>query len=161
VSATLIRENRGRELPPYLVLLRVGFALPATLLARRCALTAPFHPYPGVATEAVCFLWHFPSKNLPLLRKLRARMGHSPPGRYPAHCSAEFGLSSPRARKRGKRPSGPAANLFIITLITSASGLGLSVSGQESLFGCFLLHSWSRADKLGAGSSPPERTQGE
>jgi len=28
-------------------LLRVGFALPATLLARRCALTAPFHPYPG------------------------------------------------------------------------------------------------------------------
>ena len=161
MSATLVRENRGPELPPYLVLLRVGFALPATLLARRCALTAPFHPYPGVATEAVCFLWHFPSKNLPLLRKERARMGHSPPGRYPAHCSAEFGLSSPRARKRGKRPSGPAANLFIITLITSASGLGLSVSGQESLFGCFLLHSWSRADKLGAGSSPPGRTQGE
>jgi len=33
-------------LPPYLVLLRVGFALPAPLLERRCALTAPFHPYP-------------------------------------------------------------------------------------------------------------------
>ena len=31
--------------PPYLVLLRVGFALPAALLQRRCALTAPFHPY--------------------------------------------------------------------------------------------------------------------
>ena len=36
------------RLPPYLVLLRVGFALPATLLLRRCALTAPFHPYPAV-----------------------------------------------------------------------------------------------------------------
>src|SRR5437868_13097656 len=31
--------------PPYLVLLRVGFALPHTLLHARCALTAPFHPY--------------------------------------------------------------------------------------------------------------------
>jgi len=65
-------------LPPYLVLLRVGFALPAALLRRRCALTAPFHPYlavvlsprPGVPRqtyndgEAVCFLWHFPSTGL-------------------------------------------------------------------------------------------------
>src|SRR5580698_4982949 len=50
--------------PPYLVLLRVGFALPARLLVRRCALTAPFHPYRGVAAEAVCFLWHFPSTGL-------------------------------------------------------------------------------------------------
>jgi len=31
--------------PPYLVLLRVGFTLPPALLAERCALTAPFHPY--------------------------------------------------------------------------------------------------------------------
>src|SRR5439155_21431198 len=51
-------------LPPYLVLLRVGFALPAPLLERRCALTAPFHPYPNVAAGAVCFLWHFPSTGL-------------------------------------------------------------------------------------------------
>src|ERR1700739_1527957 len=35
--------------PPYLVLLRVGFTLPARLRAARCALTAPFHPYPGLA----------------------------------------------------------------------------------------------------------------
>ena len=33
-----------------------------------------------------------------------------PPGRYPAHCSAEFGLSSVSRQ----RPSGPAANSFII-----------------------------------------------
>ena len=32
-------------LPPYLVLLRVGFTMPRPLLNGRCALTAPFHPY--------------------------------------------------------------------------------------------------------------------
>jgi hypothetical protein len=36
----------GPSLLPYLALLRVGFALPAKLLPLRCALTAPFHPYP-------------------------------------------------------------------------------------------------------------------
>jgi hypothetical protein len=49
---------------PYLVLLRVGFAMPAALLPQRCALTAPFHPYRDLTTEAVCFLWHFPSTGL-------------------------------------------------------------------------------------------------
>ena len=58
------RAQANLRLPPYLVLLRVGFALPAALLRQRCALTAPFHPYPGVATRAVCFLWHFPSTGL-------------------------------------------------------------------------------------------------
>ena len=58
------RLGRTSRLPPYLVLLRVGFALPAALLRRRCALTAPFHPYLDVATAAVCFLWHFPSTGL-------------------------------------------------------------------------------------------------
>ena len=101
-------RSGGLELPPYLVLLRVGFALPAALLPRRCALTAPFHPYLSLAARAVCFLWHFPS-SFPLLRKERARMGH-PPGRYPAHCSAEFGLSSALRQ----RPSDPAANRVII-----------------------------------------------
>src|ERR1035438_8897813 len=41
----------SQELPPYLVLLRVGFALPAALLPRRCALTAPFHPYLAVVLD--------------------------------------------------------------------------------------------------------------
>src|SRR5260370_30214186 len=48
-------------LPPYLVLLRVGFAMPVPLLERRCALSAPFHPYPDVAAKAGCSLWHLPS----------------------------------------------------------------------------------------------------
>src|ERR1019366_1895495 len=48
--ATYPRVHRsGPLLLSYLVLLRVGFALPAGLLRPRCALTAPFHPYPKAA----------------------------------------------------------------------------------------------------------------
>jgi len=59
------RENAPAEINPtrrpYLVLLPVGFTLPLPLPGTRCALTAPFHPYPGAeACKAVCFLWHFP-----------------------------------------------------------------------------------------------------
>ena len=39
------RVERSGEIPAYLVLLRVGFTVPRSLLAARCALTAPFHPY--------------------------------------------------------------------------------------------------------------------
>jgi len=49
----------GRRGRPYSVLLRVGLAVPFLLPEMRCALTAPFHPYPGIA-GAVCFLWRFP-----------------------------------------------------------------------------------------------------
>jgi len=42
---TLARLKRSGAIPAYLVLLRVGFTLPRPLLAARCALTAPFHPY--------------------------------------------------------------------------------------------------------------------
>ena len=33
---------------PYLVFLRVGFAMPDLSPGPRCALTAPFHPYPSI-----------------------------------------------------------------------------------------------------------------
>jgi len=56
--------RRCRRLVPYLVLLRVGFTLPPPLPPERCALTAPFHPYPNLAARAVCFLWHSPSLSL-------------------------------------------------------------------------------------------------
>jgi len=49
VTGHLMRPTRGRHgprlWPLYLVLLRVGFALPHRLPGARCALTAPFHPY--------------------------------------------------------------------------------------------------------------------
>ena len=46
----------------YLVLLPVGFAMPATLPPPRRALAAPFHPCPRARRlrRAVCSLWHFP-----------------------------------------------------------------------------------------------------
>src|SRR5262245_55103554 len=37
---------------PYSVLLPVGFAMPSLLPRTRCALTAPFHPYPACKSEA-------------------------------------------------------------------------------------------------------------
>ena len=58
------------ETPPYLALLRAGFCLPPVLPRARCALTAPFHPYPlptrarlrsASLRRAVYFLCHFPS----------------------------------------------------------------------------------------------------
>jgi len=36
---------------PYLVLLPVGVAVPSMLPPTRCALTAPFHPYPSPEDE--------------------------------------------------------------------------------------------------------------
>ena len=38
-------ERSHSQTPPYLVLLRVGFTLPWMSPPKRCALTAPFHPY--------------------------------------------------------------------------------------------------------------------
>ena len=56
------RERLGRR--PYLVLLPVGFTVPPTLPPTRCALAAPFHPYPQAnrsqPRRAVYSLWHFP-----------------------------------------------------------------------------------------------------
>ena len=40
------RMSCQKHVFPYLVLLQVGFTLPLLLPAARCALTAPFHPYP-------------------------------------------------------------------------------------------------------------------
>ena len=61
-------------IPAYLVLLRVGFTMRRPLLAARCALTAPFHPYlrrfartglrRTVRSGAVYSLLHWPSSRL-------------------------------------------------------------------------------------------------
>ena len=42
----------------YSILHPVGFTMPFLSPERRCALTAPFHPYQSKL--AVYFLWHFP-----------------------------------------------------------------------------------------------------
>jgi len=94
--------GRGRRpLVPYLALLRVGFAVRPLLPAARCALTAPFHPClcprGGHRRSALCGTF----------RRLAT------PGRYPAPCLAELGLSSVRRALRtpggdpSARPPGP------------------------------------------------------
>src|SRR5438477_8686192 len=76
-----------RRAPPYLVLLRAGFCLPPVLPRARCALTAPFHPYsPPRLFRAAKAGGTF---SVPLILRV------APTGSYPAHCPAEFGLSSP------------------------------------------------------------------
>src|SRR6185312_2974927 len=47
---------------PYLVLLQAGLTMPSLSPGTRCALTAPFHPYPPTPRRrrAVCFLWRYP-----------------------------------------------------------------------------------------------------
>ena len=100
---------------PYLVLLLVGFTLPRLSPAARCALTAPFHPYPSLfhfwrSLRAVCFLWHFPwgrprralpgtvspwSPDFPPSAPESANSSH--PTVWRAHCSSNAGET-----KRGK-----------------------------------------------------------
>jgi hypothetical protein len=49
------------RLLPYLVFLRMGFAVPAASPSRRWALTPPFHPcLSPEGPSAVCSLWHCP-----------------------------------------------------------------------------------------------------
>ena len=100
-----------QEIPPYLVLLRVGFALPAALLRRRCALTAPFHPYLSLAARAVCFLWHFPSNRLKpalpdVIRHTALRSSD-----FPLSCDSDRPVRLPTihysAGRRGGRCFGP------------------------------------------------------
>jgi hypothetical protein len=68
------------------------------------------------------------------------------PGRYPAHYSAEFGLSSLPPRSLGKpsvrgteRPSGPAVNLLIIRRRATAPDAGIS-AGMGTGSGRHVIH---------------------
>ncbi len=62
-SSGLPEDGAGRPyVSSYLALLRVGFARRPHYCGRRCALTAPFHPYP--AERGGMFLLHFPSSRL-------------------------------------------------------------------------------------------------
>jgi len=48
LGRAVLQLRLATETLPYLALLRVGFALPALSPGPRCALTAPFHPYPAL-----------------------------------------------------------------------------------------------------------------
>ena len=97
---------------PYSVFLQAGFTVPEVSPPPRCALTAPFHPYP---TE------HF-TRASPRRRATAWRYNFcgtfpriTPGGRYPPPCPAESGLSSPAHPSQdagGDRPanSSPPSN---------------------------------------------------
>jgi len=124
-----VPEPRPR-LPPYLVLLRVGFALPTALLPRRCALTAPFHPYlaaavipaptgGGITAAAGRYVFCGTFR----------RTGLNPPSRTLSGtllCGVRTFL--PRHLTRRERPSGPAANNFIIVRADRACRVACSLT---------------------------------
>ncbi len=117
------------EFLPYLVLLRVGFAMPRTLLPERCALTAPFHPYRDLAIEAVSSLWHFPSDALQ--RAIPDVIRHA------ALWSSDFPLSQPRSPAKpafaaGQRPSGPASAIHIIDRFPSSADSHISPDSVQA-----------------------------
>ena len=75
---------------PYSVLLPAGFAVPALLPAPRCALTAPFHPYPFDGLILGAFR---PRSAQSAIGQRKRRFafcgtfpGVAPAGRYPAPC---------------------------------------------------------------------------
>src|SRR5579862_8730278 len=96
-----------RVLLPYLVLLRVGFALPPPLLAARCALTAPFHPYPAGRSRTRRYILCGTCRERPLTAAPRTLSG-----------TPLCGVRTFLCRLAPQRPSGPAANLDIIATLT-------------------------------------------
>ena len=86
---------------PYSVLLPVGFTMPFPSPGTRCALTAPFHPYPASRRSAS------PGG----LLSVALSLGSPPPGVTRHRVSVEPGLSSPRSRKNGERPSDRLASV--------------------------------------------------
>ena len=102
------KHRTGRPYPLrgslfYLTLLRVGFAVPPLLPVTRCALTAPFHPYPRCRRRYV-FCGTF--------RRV------APPSRYEAHCPVEFGLSS--ALRTGPRLPGRLRRYYFMPFVREA-----------------------------------------
>ena len=99
----IMRPTRGRGRAPsseepeaslYLALLREGLASIPARAGTWCALTAPFHP---------C-LWPEQARAHRRCRLCGAFRRLAAPGRYPAPCPMESGLSSP---VKPERPPGP------------------------------------------------------
>ncbi len=80
-SPTVVGTGTDDPKSPYLALLRMGFSVPLPSPVRRCALTAPFHPFPGSEPRVVYSLLHFPSRchGRPLTGMLPVRSPDFPP----------------------------------------------------------------------------------
>ena len=118
-----------RRFPPYLVLLRVGFTLTPTLTGRAVRSYRTISPLPrrwsfrngertwqAGPTRVLRFQGGPPAASEEAGRGSRGGIfsvalavrepSSSRPGRYPAHCPAEFGLSSPGWLRVAPDPSG-------------------------------------------------------
>jgi len=137
--ASSLRRN-----PSLFGLAPCGVCPAAALLRRRCALTAPFHPYLSLAARAVCFLWHFPSNRFN--RPSRTFIRHT------ALRSSDFPLSCVLQQ----RPSGPAANYFIIVHaeVQAESLAGRQLCSYSCGFGASSSGYSSRATPINSGISP-------
>jgi len=109
--------ERRRITLPYLVLLRAGFCLPSVLRQTRCALTAPFHPYPPSLAHALRHRRVTAWRYIFCATFLQVALT----GRYPAHCPSEFGLSS-RLRPSGLRRSRPLRACHAVALEERVDG---------------------------------------
>ena len=109
VARRLLRPTRAARLEtrlavlrpprrPYSVLLPVGFAVPFLLPGPRCALTAPFHPYPS-SPEGFAGRFAF-CGTVP---------GVAPAGGYPAPCFHGARTFLPARRYAGNWQSGHPA----------------------------------------------------
>ena len=123
---------------PYLVLLRVGFALPWLLPARRCALTAPFHPYPGKPGRYIfCGTFRRVDLNPP---------SQALPGTL--LCGVRTFLV-PGSKKPCPRPSGPVATVryyrgFSVETLDSGSENGCRWRPDAAMFNCAAGGNWRR-----------------
>jgi hypothetical protein len=102
-------------LSAYLALLPVGFAMPPESPPARCALTAPFHPYPSkLLSGRFSFCWRAPFKPAasssrispasPRRRSGRHALGHETRRRRSAaHQSARARRSGHRSLRAGRR----------------------------------------------------------
>jgi hypothetical protein len=92
------------------------WGLPCLLRYRRSGALLP-HLFtltfarPLGCARAVSSLWHWPYRE----------PSRSDPGRYPAHCPAEFGLSSPETRLHRLSSGRPAARPSILTCVETGS----------------------------------------
>jgi hypothetical protein len=85
---------------PYSALLPVGFALPLPLPEARCALAAPFHPYPGAKPRRYVFCGTFPEAD----PRLRGDMPRRTLSGTVSPWSPDFPL---RSRAAAARPTDP------------------------------------------------------
>ena len=102
LSSAIALAGNCETSPPYLVLLRAGFCLPSALQQTRCALTAPFHPYPAFAPYGATARRYFFCATSPSGYPDRALPGALP-------CGVRTFLSP-----YGKRSSGPLRQAIVL-----------------------------------------------